>query len=137
MRFLKIVKAVLLILMLWSGTGLLSYGLDPARNIDQYNLETYTTEDGLPQSSVLSVVQTRDGYLWLATYEGIARFDEPPVVEAAMLLTPVAVLNGQDDAARFGGKEAQSAAGVPVGVSCRVCPRTPCAARREPSIVMR
>jgi ligand-binding sensor domain-containing protein/tRNA A-37 threonylcarbamoyl transferase component Bud32 len=57
------------------GTGLFLGGLDPAMNIHQYNLEVYTTGDGLPQSSVLSMVQTSDGYLWLATYEGIARFD--------------------------------------------------------------
>jgi ligand-binding sensor domain-containing protein/tRNA A-37 threonylcarbamoyl transferase component Bud32 len=38
-------------------------------------VEEYTTEDGLPQSSILSMVQTADGYLWMGTYEGIARFD--------------------------------------------------------------
>ena len=31
--------------------------------------------DELPQASVLAVVQTRDGYLWLATYEGLVRFN--------------------------------------------------------------
>jgi ligand-binding sensor domain-containing protein/tRNA A-37 threonylcarbamoyl transferase component Bud32 len=56
-------------------TGIFLCGLDPVMNINQYNLEVYTTEDGLPQSSVLSMVQTSDGYIWLATYEGIARFD--------------------------------------------------------------
>ncbi|TSA40623.1 MAG: hypothetical protein D4R57_01595 [Verrucomicrobiales bacterium] len=30
---------------------------------------------GLPQSSVISMVQTRDGYLWLGTINGLARFD--------------------------------------------------------------
>jgi len=33
------------------------------------------TEDGLPQNSVTAIVQTRDGYLWLGTYNGLARFD--------------------------------------------------------------
>ncbi|MBL8206065.1 MAG: hypothetical protein JNM09_17645 [Blastocatellia bacterium] len=33
------------------------------------------TEDGLPQNSVLAIAQTRDGYLWIATYNGLARFD--------------------------------------------------------------
>jgi len=32
-------------------------------------------EDGLPHSSVLSMAQTPDGYLWLATFGGLARFD--------------------------------------------------------------
>lgn len=35
----------------------------------------WTTGDGLPQDTVLSIAQTRDGYLWLGTGEGLARFD--------------------------------------------------------------
>ncbi len=49
--------------------------LDPNQELDEYAVERYSTENGLPQSSVLSMVQTRDGYLWLGTYEGLARFD--------------------------------------------------------------
>jgi len=30
---------------------------------------------GLPQSSVISMIQSRDGYLWLGTRDGLARFD--------------------------------------------------------------
>lgn len=33
------------------------------------------TEDGLPQNTVTAIVQTRDGYLWVGTYTGLARFD--------------------------------------------------------------
>ncbi|MEW6061285.1 MAG: two-component regulator propeller domain-containing protein [Bacteroidota bacterium] len=32
-------------------------------------------EEGLPQSSVNSIIQTRDGYIWLATFGGLVRFD--------------------------------------------------------------
>lgn len=49
--------------------------LDPKLELDEYAVERYSTENGLPQSSVLAMVQTRDGYLWLGTYEGLARFD--------------------------------------------------------------
>ena len=49
--------------------------LDPKLELDEYAVERYTTENGLPQSSVMALVQTRDGYLWLGTYEGLARFD--------------------------------------------------------------
>src|SRR5439155_16183528 len=31
--------------------------------------------NGLPKSVVRAVIQTRDGYLWLGTPEGLARFD--------------------------------------------------------------
>ena len=36
--------------------------------------ETWTTRDGLPHSTVNAIAQTPDGYLWLATWEGIARY---------------------------------------------------------------
>lgn len=40
-----------------------------------YALDVWRTKDGLPQSSVLSMVQTRQGYLWLGTLKGLVRFD--------------------------------------------------------------
>jgi signal transduction histidine kinase/ligand-binding sensor domain-containing protein len=40
-----------------------------------YFFRTWRTEAGLPDNAVTAVVQTRDGYLWLATYGGLARFD--------------------------------------------------------------
>lgn len=52
------------------------------------------------------------------------RFDPPFVWESTMLLTPVSGLQGE------GGVET-----LPLGASCRVCPRADCAARREPSII--
>src|ERR1051326_3861547 len=36
---------------------------------------TWRTEEGLPHSSINSITQTRDGYLWLGTYVGVVRFD--------------------------------------------------------------
>jgi len=36
---------------------------------------SWKTEDGLPNNSVTSIAQTPDGYLWLGTYNGLARFD--------------------------------------------------------------
>jgi hypothetical protein len=35
----------------------------------------FTTEDGLPGNVVKAIQQTRDGYLWVGTEEGLARFD--------------------------------------------------------------
>jgi signal transduction histidine kinase/ligand-binding sensor domain-containing protein len=40
-----------------------------------YFTRTWQVEQGLPQNKVTAVVQTRDGYLWLGTYKGLARFD--------------------------------------------------------------
>jgi ligand-binding sensor domain-containing protein/signal transduction histidine kinase len=38
-------------------------------------VDAWSTKEGLPQSSVISVIQTRDGYLWLGTLNGLVRFD--------------------------------------------------------------
>jgi len=35
----------------------------------------WTADEGLPSSSVTSLAQTPDGYLWVGTYNGLARFD--------------------------------------------------------------
>ena len=41
----------------------------------QQQFDSWTTENGLPQNSVNDILQTRDGYLWLATFGGLVRFD--------------------------------------------------------------
>jgi ligand-binding sensor domain-containing protein/signal transduction histidine kinase len=41
----------------------------------QYRVESWSTDNGLPQNSVRSIIQTRDGYLWLTTFDGLVRFD--------------------------------------------------------------
>ena len=41
----------------------------------QYRIDTWTTEQGLPQNSVNAVLQTRDGFIWLTTFGGLVRFD--------------------------------------------------------------
>ena len=40
-----------------------------------YLLETWQTSRGLPANTVTSVLQTRDGWLWVGTTNGLARFD--------------------------------------------------------------
>ncbi len=48
---------------------------DHRKAITQYGHDVWQTEQGLPQNSVQVIVQTRDGYLWLGTQEGLVRFD--------------------------------------------------------------
>jgi diguanylate cyclase (GGDEF)-like protein len=55
--------------------ALRGFALDPQRALTQTRLSTWTTEAGLPQSTIDAIVQTRDGYLWLGTEEGLVRFD--------------------------------------------------------------
>jgi signal transduction histidine kinase/ligand-binding sensor domain-containing protein len=40
-----------------------------------YLIDVWGAENGLPNSSVTSIAQTPDGYLWVGTYNGLARFD--------------------------------------------------------------
>ena len=51
----------------------------PAAVTDQSGLpfivDVWTSKEGLPENAVISVIQTRDGYLWLGTLNGLVRFD--------------------------------------------------------------
>ncbi len=40
-----------------------------------YRFDHWAMDDGLPQNTVRAIRQTRDGYLWLATFDGLVRFD--------------------------------------------------------------
>ncbi|MFA6455517.1 MAG: two-component regulator propeller domain-containing protein [Bacteroidota bacterium] len=50
-------------------------GPDPKKAITQYTHEVWQTDNGLPQNSVNSIQQTKDGFLWMGTQEGLVRFD--------------------------------------------------------------
>jgi len=41
----------------------------------QVSIELWTTDNGLPQNIIRGICQTPDGYLWLATFDGLVRFD--------------------------------------------------------------
>ncbi|KUJ76182.1 transcriptional regulator [Ruegeria marisrubri] len=59
----------------------------------------------------------------IAWPQKVTEFDADPIYRSAMLILPV-------DSADFGRLNAQQ-----VGSSCRICPKSDCAARREPSIL--
>ena len=40
-----------------------------------YRVTRWTTDHGLPQNRISALQQTRDGYLWIGTWFGLARFD--------------------------------------------------------------
>lgn len=40
-----------------------------------YLVDAWTTEEGLPSSTISDLAQTPDGYLWASTYDGLVRFD--------------------------------------------------------------
>lgn len=67
-RFLA--KNILYSLLLWCALALFA---SDARA--QYRFDSWTTDNGLPQNSVRSILQTRDGYLWFTTLDGVVRYD--------------------------------------------------------------
>jgi ligand-binding sensor domain-containing protein/signal transduction histidine kinase len=69
-RLLRWIPLILLVLASSCGQA-----LNPDRKLSQYGLQTWQTDSGLPQNSVRAILQTRDGFLWFATREGVARFD--------------------------------------------------------------
>ncbi len=69
---LRILSPFLLLLLCWGGA---SFALDPRRELAEYSRNVWLTENGLPQNTVRAVAQTADGYLWIGTEEGLARFD--------------------------------------------------------------
>ena len=47
-----------------------SYAVHP-----DFLVKHWTIEDGLPVNHINDITQTQDGYLWLATFDGLVRFD--------------------------------------------------------------
>ena len=69
--FLPRVVCILLLLMLFGigRAGAAPFSLKSSSNT------IWRAQDGLPQDKVNAILQSRDGYLWLATQDGLARFD--------------------------------------------------------------
>src|SRR5215467_5269378 len=68
-RYLRVAALLLLL------AGTRTVALDPNRSLKEFGHQAWLTENGLPQNTVQAIVQTRDGYLWAGTQEGLARFD--------------------------------------------------------------
>ncbi len=52
-----------------------AFALAPSRALTQSRISVWTNDSGLPQNTIDAMVQTRDGYLWMGTEEGLVRFD--------------------------------------------------------------
>jgi len=69
-RTIRAHAAMLLIMV-----SLSAHALDPSLKLSQYVLDNWQIPQGLPQSSAEAIARTPDGYLWVGTQEGLARFD--------------------------------------------------------------
>ncbi|MBI3853324.1 MAG: ATP-binding protein [Verrucomicrobia bacterium] len=65
-------KWILAAALLWFGAFAAP---GPAAAAPPYTIDIWDSGKGLPQNSVIAMTQTRDGYLWLGTVDGLVRFD--------------------------------------------------------------
>lgn len=49
--------------------------LDPDKFLSQYVHDSWFVESGLPSNTVPAIMQSKSGYLWIGTLQGLARFD--------------------------------------------------------------
>ncbi len=65
-------NAVIGVLFLLTGQVL---ALDPDTALEHYSMQAWYSDDGLPHNSISSMAQTKDGYLWFATWNGLAKYN--------------------------------------------------------------
>ncbi len=63
-------------------------GSSAAAETADYLIAVWSGENGLPDSSVTAIAQTPDDYLWVGTYNGLARFDGARFVTFDPVNTP-------------------------------------------------
>src|SRR4051794_21434434 len=61
---------------------------DPGPQLPGYVSRIWRTQDGLPENRIQAIAQTPDGYLWIGTSGGLARFDGVRFVVFAHFNTP-------------------------------------------------
>src|ERR1700716_3361960 len=49
--------------------------VDADKSLTQYTHTIWSHKDGIPSAFIYSIAQTQDGHLWLATTDGLVRFD--------------------------------------------------------------
>ena len=65
----------LLALLLAAVMARSALALDPHVPLRQDGAQVWQTESGLPQNTVHAILQSHDGFLWVATEGGLVRFD--------------------------------------------------------------
>ncbi|MGH9444774.1 MAG: two-component regulator propeller domain-containing protein, partial [Terriglobia bacterium] len=65
----------LIVFLFVLGVALPLFGLPAEKSIWEYDRRVWQVPEGLPEDTIQAITQTRDGYLWIGTRNGLARFD--------------------------------------------------------------
>ena len=68
-----------------------------ARPLEHWQLRRWTIDDGLPQNTMQAMTVDRDGYLWLGTQDGLARFDGARFVTVELPCPTITALASEPD----------------------------------------
>lgn len=91
----------------------------PARPPPVYDIDHWTVEQGLPANKIRSLFQTRDGFLWIGTVNGLARFDGVRFTPFTATNCPELAENGQDGRSFFEDETGRLWIGTGRGLLCR------------------
>src|ERR1700704_2340181 len=75
-------------------SGIVNSGSRPVQQAPLYVSRIWRAQDGLPENRIRAIAQTPDGYLWIGTSGGLARFDGVRFVVYARFNTPA--MTGDD-----------------------------------------
>lgn len=73
-RVLRAIAALLCLGFCWSGGLSRSHATDKT-TLPDFLVRSWDNQDGLPSAPVRAIARTPDGYLWVGTEKGLARFD--------------------------------------------------------------
>lgn len=68
-------KLTILLLLCLGALHVQAFQFDALVNSDTLISKSWTIDDGLPVNTLNNVVQDEEGHLWIATYDGLVRFD--------------------------------------------------------------
>ena len=71
----RVFLSVLAAMAAWTACAFAASGPGDTHPEDNYAISTFGVEAGLPHNTASILFQTRDGYLWIGTEAGLARFD--------------------------------------------------------------
>ena len=74
-KAIRAIGPVLLCMLVIDSMSTRAQAIPVDRGLGQCRLDVWGERDGLPSDTIMGITQTPDGFIWLATHAGLARFD--------------------------------------------------------------